>query len=385
MLRFLDAGESHGKALTAILEGFPSNFRIDINSVNNELLRRQSGYGRGNRMKIEKDSVEIWSGVRGNYTTGNPLTLIIYNKDYKNWIEKLSKKPDVHERITVPRPGHGDLVGYYKYNTLDIRDTIERTSARETAIRVAVGSICKQALESLGVTIRSKVKSIGGISDVEMDLFNDEDYDIIEQNDLRCFNTDIRNKWKSIIDQCIEQGDTVGGSIFISIKGVPLGIGSYTQWDRKLDGILSKAIISVQGMKAVEFGNGTNISERGSRFNDGIKYLNNSIIRTSNNCGGIEAGISNGENIDITAYMKPIPSVKKGVASIDLIKKQNLISRYERSDTCAVVPAGVVLENVCAYELFKEILNKFTNDDFNQLTKNYRTYCSNQPIKNMEV
>lgn len=385
MLRFLDAGESHGKALTAIIEGFPSNFEININSVNSELSRRQNGYGRGNRMKIERDSVEIWSGVRGKYTTGNPITLIIYNKDYKNWIEKLSKKPDDNERITVPRPGHGDLVGYYKYNTLDIRDTIERTSARETAIRVAVGAVCKQALESLDIIIRSKVKSIGGITDTQVDLFNHNDYDIIELNNLRCFDKDVKKKWENIIDQCREQGDTIGGSIFISIKGVPLGIGSYTQWDRKLDGILSKAIISVQGMKAVEFGNGTNVSEKGSSFNDGIKYINGSITRSSNNCGGIEAGVSNGENINITAFMKPIPSVKNGVASIDLIKKENLISRYERSDTCAVVPAAIVLENVCAYELFKEILNKFPNDDFNQLIENYRAYCSNLPVKNMEV
>ncbi len=385
MLRFLDAGESHGKALTAIIEGFPSNFEININSINNELSRRQSGYGRGNRMKIERDSVEIWSGVRGKYTTGNPITLIIYNKDYKNWIEKLSKRPDDNERITVPRPGHGDLVGYYKYNTLDIRDTIERTSARETAIRVAVGAICKQALEGLEIIIRSKVKSIGGIQDAKVDLFNHNDYDIIEQNNLRCFDKNIRKEWENIIDQCSEQGDTIGGSIFISIKGVPLGIGSYTQWDRKLDGILSKAIISVQGMKAVEFGNGTNITEKGSSFNDGIKYINGRITRISNNCGGIEAGVSNGEDINITAFMKPISSVKKGVDSIDLIKKENVTSRYERSDTCAVVPAGIVLENVCAYELFREILNKFPNDDFNQLIENYRAYCRNLPVKNMEV
>lgn len=385
MLRFLDAGESHGKALTAILDGFPSNFEINISGLNHELARRQSGYGRGNRMKIEKDSLEVWSGIRGKYTTGNPITLIIYNKDYENWIERLSKKPNADERITIPRPGHGDLVGYFKYNTLDIRDTIERTSARETAIRVAIGAICKQALEKLGVIVRSKVKSIGEIADEQVDIFNEKNYAIIEQNDLRCFNTNISNKWKKLINDCKEQGDTVGGSIFLSIKGVPLGIGSYTQWDKKLDGILSKAIISVQGMKSVEFGNCTNIMGKGSNFNDGIKYFNNNIIRSSNNCGGIEAGISNGENIDITAFMKPIPSIKKGMESIDIIKKENLTSRYERSDICAVVPGSIVLENVCAYEIFKEILNRFPNDDFNQLIENYRTYCDSLPIKNMEV
>lgn len=310
MLRFLDAGESHGRALTAIIEGIPSNIHIDIDFINEELKRRQTGYGRGKRMTIEKDKVEIWSGVRANKTTGNPIALIIYNKDYNNWKELINKEAEDKDKIFVPRPGHGDLVGHIKYNTGDIRNVIERTSARETAIRTAVGAICKYILKLLGIDIRSKIQSIGEIFDENVDIYNDHIYKEIEDSPLRCYNKKVEKNMINEIDNCKKEGDTIGGSIYISIKGMPIGIGSYTQWDRKLDALLSYSIMSVQGIKAVEFGAGLDLSKRGSTFNDEIYYDEDNIKRKSNNAGGIEAGVSNGEDIIVKAYMKPIPSIK---------------------------------------------------------------------------
>lgn len=325
-------------------------------------------------MKIERDKVEIWSGVRGSRTTGNPITMVIFNKDYENWKSILGEESKDENRVTVPRPGHGDLVGYFKYNTGDIRDTIERTSARETAIRTAVGALCKNALEELNIAVRSKVDSIGDIYDEETDLFLDDNYKIIEESDLRCYNNEVQEKMKKQIDICRETGETIGGSIFISIKNVPIGVGSFAEYDRKLDAILSFAVMSVQGIKAIEFGSGLNLKLRGSSFNDEIYYENDAIKRKSNNSGGIEAGVSNGENIVLKAFMKPIPTIKKNIASVDLKLKQNVTNRYERSDVCGVVPASVVLENVCAFEIFKELLKKFPCDDFNELKKTVDTY-----------
>ncbi|WP_055668364.1 chorismate synthase [Desnuesiella massiliensis] len=374
MLRFLDGGESHGKALVAILEGFPSNFHIDVEEINKELQRRQQGYGRGKRMSIEKDQVEIWSGLRGDKTTGAPITMIIKNKDYENWKDFFNREAKEEEKIKIIRPGHGDLVGFYKYKTGDIRDAIERTSARNTAIRTAIGALCKQLLKSLDIDIRSMTKSVGAVYENKVNLFNEDIYTIIQNSDIRCYNKPIEEKIKAAIDKCKLEGDTIGGSVFISIKGVPLGIGSYTQWDRKLDAIISMGIMSVQAVKAIAFGEGFNSNIQGSEFNDEAYFKNNEIIRGTNHAGGIEAGVSNGENIDITAFIKPIPSVKKGIASINLASKENVISRYERSDVCAVIPAAVVIENVCAFHILSEILNKFPSDEYNELKRNFYDY-----------
>ncbi|ENJ9655830.1 chorismate synthase [Clostridium botulinum] len=372
MLRFLDAGESHGRALTAIIEGIPSNIHIDIDFINKELKRRQTGYGRGKRMTIEKDKVEIWSGVRANKTTGNPITLIIYNKDYDNWKELIDKEVEDKDKIFVPRPGHGDLVGHIKYNTGDIRNVIERTSARETAIRTAVGAMCKYILKLLGIDIRSKIQSIGEIFDENVDIYDNDVYREIEDSLLRCYNKKAEKNMMDEIDNCKKEGDTIGGSIYISVKGMPVGIGSYTQWDRKLDALLSYSIMSVQGIKAIEFGEGLDLNKRGSTFNDEIYYDEDNIKRKSNNAGGIEAGVSNGEDIIIKAYMKPIPSIKKPIKTINLKEKINVENRYERSDVCGVVPASIVLENVCAFEILKEILSTYPCDDFNTLKKYMR-------------
>ena len=369
MLRFLDAGESHGKALVAILEGLPANFKLDIDFINNELKRRQCGYGRGNRMKIESDKVELWSGVRGNVTTGNPITLVIFNKDFENWKAIMENSPKEEDKILIPRPGHGDLVGYYKYNTGDIRNSIERTSARETAIRTAVGAICKNILINLGIDVRSKVSSIGNLKDDSINLFDDGCYNVINSSEVRVYNKGIEENIKNLIDKCKSEGDTVGGSIVVEAKNIPLGLGSYTMYDRKLDGILASSIMSLQGIKAVEIGDILNEEKIfGSKFNDEIYYdENNNIKRKTNNAGGIEAGVSNGQNIKITAYMKPIPSVKKPLQSVNLKEKINLNTRYERSDVCGVVPASIVIENILSFEILKEILKVYPNDDFNKL------------------
>lgn len=385
MLRFLDAGESHGKALVAIIEGLPSNCPVDIEFINNELKRRQGGYGRGKRMSIESDRVEIWSGVRGNKTTGNPVTLVIFNKDYENWKDVIYSKAEEKDKIVIPRPGHGDLVGYMKYNTGDIRNVIERTSARETAIRTAVGALCKYMLENLNIYIRSKVKSIGEVQDEDVDLFNDKIYSKIEENAVRCYNEQVTESIISQIDNCGKIGETIGGDIITNIKGVPMGIGSYSQWDRKLDAILSYGIMSLQGIKSVKFGIGSDLALKGSKFNDGIFYKDNKICRKSNNCGGIEAGVSNGENIEIVSFMKPIPSVKKPISSINLKEKTNVYSRYERSDICAVVPASIVIENICAFHILSEIINTFSRDDFNLLKNDLeRTECFYEQRKTID-
>lgn len=374
MLRFLDAGESHGKAMVSIIDGIPSNFNVDIDFINSELKRRQQGYGRGERMKIEEDRVEFLSGVRGRKTTGNPITVMIFNKDFDNWKEVITKEPKVDEKIVVPRPGHGDLVGYFKYGTGDIRDSIERTSARETSIRTAVGALCKEILKELGIEIRSKVHSIGNLYDDTVDMFNNDVYEKIDKSPVRCYNEEVEKGFIKKIDICKEQGETIGGSVFISIKGVPIGVGSYSQWDRKLDAVLSYGIMSVQGVKAIEFGNGFDLSLRGSTFNDEIIYEDGKIKRKTNNCGGIEAGVSNGENIELKAYIKPIPSVKKDIGTVDLRRKKETSTRYERSDVSAVIPASIVIENVVAFYILREVMNKFPSDEFFELKRNINYY-----------
>ncbi|MEW9095154.1 MAG: chorismate synthase [Clostridiaceae bacterium] len=381
MLRFLDAGESHGKALITIIDGLPSNFMVDIDYINSELKRRQTGYGRGERMKIEEDKVEILSGLRGRKTTGNPIAMMIYNKDYEKWKNIIDREPKDEEKITIPRPGHGDLVGYFKYGTGDIRDSIERTSARETAIRTAAGALCKSILKEIGVDIRSKVNSIGNSYEEIVDLFDNTIYEKINNSSVRCYDEEIEKSFMKKIDICKEEGETIGGSVYLSVKGVPIGIGSYSQWDRKLDAILSYGIMSLQGVKAIEFGNGLDLSLRGSNFNDEILYKDGRISRDTNNCGGIEAGVSNGEKIDIKVFIKPIPSIKKDIRTIDLKTREDKTTRYERSDVCAVVPASIVLENIVAFYILQELLSKFPNDEFNNFKKAVKDYRDSVYIK----
>lgn len=343
-MRYITAGESHGEALVAIIEGLPSNLFIDVEFINNELQRRQGGYGRGGRMVIEKDEVHIVSGVRHGKTIGAPLTLEIINRDYTNWKDK--EIPP----IARPRPGHADLAGAIKYNQRDIRNILERSSARETAARVAIGSVAKLLLKELNISIKSKVLEIGGVKTEE--------------------------EWIKVIEEAKAKGDTLGGIIEIVIEGVPIGLGSHTQWDRKLDALLSYHIMSVQAIKGVEFGLGFEAAKRpGSLVHDEIYYdKEKGFYRKTNNAGGIEGGISNGSPIVIKAAMKPIPTLLKPLTSIDINTKEEVKAAYERSDVTAVEAAACVLEAVCAWVIAEESLKKFGGDSIEELKRNYISY-----------
>jgi len=343
-MRYITAGESHGKALIAVIEGLPANILIDLDFINMELKKRQGGYGRGERMKIEDDRVTVLSGLKNNKTIGSPLTLEIINRDYENWNGK-----DIKE-IKRPRPGHADLSGAIKYNQKDIRNILERSSARETAARVAVGSIAKLLLKELGIEIRSQVMEICGVND--------------------------KGKWEDIINNAKTNKDTLGGIIEVIIEGVPVGIGSHVQWDRKLDALLAYHIMSVQAIKGVEFGLGfKSASIPGSLVHDEIYYdLNKGFYRNTNNAGGIEGGISNGAPIVIRAAMKPIPTLLKPLNSVDIDTKQNVKAVYERSDVTAVEAAAYVLEAVCAWVIADECVKKFGGDTLEELLSNYNAY-----------
>jgi len=360
MLRFLDAGESHGKGLCAIVEGLPANFAINIQNINKELRRRQEGYGRGSRMNIEKDQVEIISGLSEGKTTGAPVTLLIQNLDYENWKHRTKEETFV----SIPRPGHGDLTGEFKYATGDLRNSIERSSARETAIRVAVGALCKEVLRELGVEIRSKVQTLYGLNDTFCDLFDDGLYEIIEKSPMRVLRQEA--SFMELVDEARKKGDTLGGWVHASCQGVMKGLGSFMHYDRRLDGLLAGALMSIQGVKQVSVGNPF-LYASGYHYHDGITYEEGTLKRVTNHAGGLEGGITNGEPLDVFCYMKPIPSLLLKLPSVDLQEKENVDSRYERSDVTAVVPLSIVVEHVLAFELLKEILNSFARDNKEEL------------------
>ncbi len=341
MLGYLTAGESHGKALVAILEGMPAGLKVNLAFINQELKRRQQGFGRGKRMQIEKDKAQIISGLKGGVTLGSPIALLIENKDFS--IERLPK-------VTSPRPGHADLAGFLKYGFSDIRCVLERASARETASRVGVGAICKIFLDEFKIRISSKVLSIGG-EDAHSEMIRK----IIEARD---------NK------------DTVGGIFEVIAKGVPCGLGSYVQPDRRLDTKLSGAIMSIPGVKAVEIGLGFGYADKfGSQCHDAIYYTKEkSYFRQTNNAGGIEGGVSNGEDIVIRACMKPISTLLKPLDSVNITTKKQSKATVQRSDICVVEPAGVVAESVFAYILADAFLEKFGNDCLSDIKENYHNY-----------
>lgn len=344
-MRYLTAGESHGEALVAIIEGLPSNLIIDIDFINSELKRRQGGYGRGGRMAIETDTIHILGGIRNGKTIGSPLLIEIINRDFENW--KGKKVPE----ITRPRPGHADLAGAIKYNQRDIRNILERSSARETAARVAVGSVAKILLRELSIEVKSEVLEIGGVKEKE--------------------------EWVKKIDEAKAQGDTLGGIIQIVIEGVPVGLGSHTQWDRKLDALLAYHLMSVQAIKGVEFGLGFAAARKpGSLVHDEIYSDGNGFYRKTNNAGGIEGGISNGSPIVIKAAMKPIPTLLKPLNSVDINTKEQIKAQYERSDVTAVEAAAVVLESVCAWVIADECMKKFGGDSIEELKNNFKSYIN---------
>lgn len=373
MLKFLSGGESHGKCLIGILEGMVSNLSIDEEDINKELERRQKGYGRGERMEIEKDRVEILSGVRNGKTIGSPISLLIENKDWRNWKEFMDiKKIKEGKERYIPRPGHADLWGFLKYNYDDLRNVIERASARETAIRVAMGAICKKFLSEFDVKFYSRVKKIGRIED-EGDIEEiKRNYVKIENSPVRCLKKE--KEMIKEIDKAREKGDTIGGIFEVIIEGVCPGLGSYVQWEKRLDAKISYILMSIPGVKGVEIGLGFSGCElSGSEFHDEIFYKEK-VYRKTNNSGGIEGGITNGNDIWIKCFFKPVPTIKKGLSSFDIRNFKEKKYEYERSDTCAVVPASIIAENLLAFIIADEYIEKFGGDCLDDLKENYKNY-----------
>ncbi len=388
MIRFLTAGESHGKALTCIIEGFPAGLDISEEYINNELRRRKFGYGRGPRQKMEADKVEILSGIRFGKTIGSPITLQIKNKDWENWTEKMSPYPidKEIEKIEIARPGHADYVGTFKYNFDDIRNSIERSSARETTARVAACSIAKRFLEHFGITIGSFVESMNGVypeDNFYLKLLKNEIPENFQANslneiadnlDLRVLDEQHNEKLKEIVKQAAHQGETVGGTFITVATGVPLGLGSFMHYDRKLNAKISFYISSINAVKAVEIGAGIKASENlGSKVTDDMQYVNGKVKYLSNFAGGIEGGISNGMPIIVRAAMKPIPTVKVSKKTINIFQKENSDTRYERSDVTAVPACAVISESMLAWAICEAFLEKFSGDSIKEIEKNYRS------------
>jgi len=371
-LRFLTSGESHGEMLSGILEGIPAGLSLIASRDIDPILReRQKGYGRGRRQQIENDSARIISGVRNGVTTGAPIALLIENKDWKHWKEKMSVEPSQFENtpVTVPRPGHADLAGAIKYgHTNDIRNVLERASARETAMRTAIGALATTLLRNLGIDSIAYVKSIGGIESVTpSDVFSEKD--LLAKSNVRVFDPIAEAKIVTAIDHAKENGDTLGGIVECIFRNVPPGIGSHVHWDRKLDGILAQAVMSIQAVKAVEIGLGVAASSmKGSETHDPITIEDGKLLRSHNNAGGIEGGMSNGEPIVVRAAMKPISTLMRPLASVDLSTGEMTEAHIERSDVCAVPALAVILEQVVSFTIASEVLETFGGDTISELT-----------------
>ena len=384
IFRFLTSGESHGQCLNAIIEGVPSGITIDNEFINNELARRQVGYGRGGRMLIEKDTVKILSGVRHGKSIGSPICLEIENKDWKNWIIPMNSQvvDNTDENLNLieskkiinVRPGHADLAGALKYNHKDIRNILERSSARETTTRVAVGAVAKSILKEFNIEGLSCVTQIGSVkAEIPNDIFQVKND--IESSDLRTSDKVAYEKMKIEIDKAKSEGDTLGGSFKIVFKNVPVGLGSHVHWDRRIDGLLAQAVMSIQAVKSVEIGLGSQVAETlGSKTHDEIFIENGQYVRKTNNAGGVESGITNGEDIVITASMKAIPTMRKPLNSIAIDKKEAVQAHFERSDTCAVAACAVVAEAMVAIVLADAMLEKFSHDSIDEMKINYQNY-----------
>ena len=374
-MRYLTAGESHGPRLTAIIEGVPAGLPLTAEYINAELKRRQGGYGRGARMKIESDQVEITSGVRHGLTMGGPITLNVTNLDHQKWLEIMSVA-DVDEKkkglrkITKPRPGHADLVGGMKYRFDDLRNSLERSYARETTMRVAVGAVAKRLLEEIGVEVASHIVTFGGIDiDVPDDLTVAEIKERAAQSEVSIVNPEREEEIKAYIDQIKKDGDTIGGVIETVVGGVPVGLGSYVQWDKKLDAKIAQGVVSINAFKGVEFGVGFEAGRlKGSQVMDEILWSEeDGFTRRTNNLGGFEGGMTNGQPIVVRGVMKPIPTLYKPLMSVDIETHEPYKATVERSDPTALPAAGVVMESVVATVLATEILEKFSSDNLEEL------------------
>ena len=406
--KFTTSGESHGKALVAIVEGLPAGLPIDIAAINHELWRRQQGYGRGGRMKIETDTVEILSGVRHGKTLGSPIALMIKNDDFVHWTEVMSSEPLETEPnnprlVTRPRPGHADLAGGQKYQTRDLRDILERASARETAARVACGAIAKQLLAAFGIEIKSHIIKVGHVQAVPLWRTWEEIAAIPADSPLNCADDTSQREMIKLIDETKTAGDTLGGIFEVVTKGLPVGLGSHTSWEDKLDGRIARAVMSIHAVKAVEIGEGVaNAGRPGSQVHDEIfaetgdrrrvkgdnesssasslpspdSGLASRFVRRTNRAGGLEGGITNGEELRVRGYMKPISTLKKPLHSVDINTKEEDLAAFERSDVTAVPAAGVIGEAMIAIVLANSMREKFGGDSIDEMRRNYETYQS---------
>ena len=383
MLSFRTAGESHGQALIALVVGMPAHLSVDFDVIDHELKRRQSGFGRGGRMKIERDQVRFLSGVRHGKTIGSPIAMMIENRDWANWEEIMSVREiggDVatKRRVTRPRPGHTDLAGSLKYNHTDARNILERSSARETAARVAAGGLAKVFLRAFGIEVLSHTSSIGKARVPEDFVVTWQQLEAIRDDEVvRCVLPDVTQEMVKEIEAAQKDGDTVGGTFEVVAMGVPVGLGSHTGWDTRLDGRLAQAVMCVNAVKAVEIGRGVRIAyTRGSQAHDEIAYDNQQrrFYHLSNRAGGIEGGITNGEEVRVVGYLKPIPTLKKALRSVDLVTKEPFLAQHERSDTCTVPAAGVIGESMVALVLATAFLEKFGGDSIEETRRNHKAY-----------
>ena len=372
-----------------IIEGMPSGLLIRITDIDRDLCRRQTGYGRGGRMKIEKDTVKIYTGVRWGRTLGSPIGLMVRNKDWENWRDKMSPDPmflNSADPVTRPRPGHADLPGALKYGMADIRNILERSSARETAMRVAAGAVAKRLLEEFGIEVMSHVLSIGGVFAKTQKISIKDLKKRVEASELRCSDPDAEKRMMRRIDEAKIAGDSLGGVFELIVTNAPVGLGSHTHWDRKLDSRLAGALMSIQAIKGVEVGAGFGVANRpGSLVHDEIFWnKKDGFNRKTNMAGGIEGGMSNGEHIVLRAAMKPIPTLMKPLRSVDMMSKKPFKASVERSDVCAVPAAGVVAEAAVAFELASAMIEKFGGDSIDEMKRNYEAYMKHLRFR-MEV
>jgi chorismate synthase len=389
MLRFETAGESHGECLVATLNGLPAGIPISLEAVNRELWRRQQGYGRGGRMKIETDRAEIVAGVRPSHTIGAPLAIIIQNKDWQNWtqslpVEDIAGGEDKKKPVTRPRPGHADLAGAIKYNFHDARYILERASARETTARVAVGAIAKALLGEFGIEILSHVIAVGPVR-LERTATWDELQQLSRREDvlLGCVDPEVETRMKAVVDEAYRTGDTIGGVFEVVARGLPIGLGSHVSWDTRLDGRLAQAIVSMQAVKGVEIGFAAEgAASFGSKVQDTIHYDREArrFTRGANRAGGLEGGITNGQDLLVRGLLKPISTLRRPLESVDLETREPALAAYERSDVCVVPAAGVIGEAMVALVLAQAFLDKFGGDSLTETSRNYESYL--QQVKN---
>lgn len=378
--KFTTAGESHGKALVAIIEGLPAGLEIDIEKINHELWRRQQGYGRGGRMKIETDKCEILSGVRHGKTLGSPIAVSIENRDFVHWTEimsseKIEVQPKNPRIVKRPRPGHADLAGGQKFQTRDLRDILERASARETAARVACGAFAKQLLANFNIEVKSHVIKLGQIPEIPLQKTWEEIAAIPADSQLACADQTIEDEIIAHIDEAKKNGDTLGGIFEVVAKNVVVGLGSHTSWYEKLDGRIAQAFMSIQAVKAVELGEGVaNAQKFGSQVHDEIFRKDNDFHRSTNRAGGLEGGITNGEELRVRGYLKPIATLKKALHSVDIDTKQEDSAAFERSDVTAVPAAGVIGEAMLAIVLANSMREKFGGDSIEEMKRNFDSY-----------